>query len=128
MAEQGFIFEIDTSVTAGKHVLCLKGELDLNECPQLEAALLEAEQSHTKQIVVDLDELTFVDSSGLAVLVHAARRSATNGDQLRITPGRDHVARVLRMTGLDTVLPFLVEPVLAQPSRVDPLFPGAPVR
>ena len=114
MTQQDFIFEIDTSVTAGQYVLSLKGELDLNECPQLEAALLEAEQSHTERIVVNLDELTFVDSSGLAVLVHAATRSATNGDQLRITPGRDHVGRVLRLTGLDTVLPFLAEPGLVR--------------
>ena len=113
MPEQDFIFEIDTSFTAGKYVVCLKGELDLSGSPQLEAALLEAEQSHAKAIVVDLGELTFVDSSGLAVLVDAARRSATNGDQLRITPARDHVARVFRLTGLDTALPFLVEPSAA---------------
>lgn len=113
MAQQDFSFAIDTSFTAGKYVVCLKGELDLSGSPQLEAALLEAEQSHAKEIVVDLDELTFVDSSGLAVLVDAARRSATNGDQLRITAARDHVARVLRLTGLDTVLPFVGEPALA---------------
>ena len=113
MPEQDFIFEIDTSLTAGKHVICLKGELDLNGSSQLEAALLEAEHSHAKQIVVDLGELTFVDSTGLAVLVHAACRSAANGDQLRITPGRGHVARVLRLTHLDTVLPLLAEPAPA---------------
>ena len=102
MAQQDFTFEIDTSFTAGKYVVCLKGELDLSGSPQLEAALVEAEQSHAKAIVVDLGELTFVDSSGLAVLVDAARRSATNGDQLRLTRARDHVARVFRLTGLDT--------------------------
>jgi anti-sigma B factor antagonist len=112
MLDQDFIFEIDTSLTAGKYVICLKGELDLNASPQLEAALLEAEQSHAKEIVVDLGELSFVDSRGLAVLVHAAGRSATNGDQLRITPGREQVASVLRLTGLDARLPFLVEPGL----------------
>jgi anti-anti-sigma factor len=111
MAQQDFTFEIDTSFTAGKYVVCLKGELDLSGSPQLEAALREAEQSHAKEIVVDLGELTFVDSSGLAVLVHAAGRSATNGNQLRITPGRDQVAKVLRLTGLDAVLPFQVEPI-----------------
>ncbi|HEX6587081.1 MAG TPA: STAS domain-containing protein [Solirubrobacterales bacterium] len=113
MAQQDFTFEIDTSFTAGKYVVCLKGELDLSGSPQLEAALLEAEQSHAKEIVVDLDELTFVDSSGLTVLFRAADRSATNGNKLRITPGRDQVASVLRLTGLDTRLPFLVEPGLA---------------
>jgi anti-anti-sigma factor len=110
MLDQDFVFEIDTSLTAGKYVIGLKGELDLSASPQLEAALLEAEQSHAKEIVVDLGELTFVDSSGLAVLVHAAGRSASNGDQLRITPGREQVASVLRLTGLDAHLPFLVEP------------------
>ena len=113
MAQQDFTFEIDTSFTAGKFVVCLKGELDLNGCPPLEAALLGAEQSQAKEIVVDLDELSFIDSSGLTVLVRAADRSSTNGDRLRITPARDHVASVLRLTRLDTVLPFRVEPGLA---------------
>jgi anti-sigma B factor antagonist len=113
MAQQDFTFEIDTSFTAGKYVVCLKGELDLSGSPQLEAALLEAEQSHAKEIVVDLGELSFVDPSGLTVLVRAADRSATNGDRLRITPGRDQVASVLRLTCLDTVLPLQVEPSAA---------------
>jgi anti-sigma B factor antagonist len=113
MLEQDFIFQIDTSRTAGKYVICLKGELDLNASPELESALLEAEQTDAKQIVVDLRELTFVDSRGLAVLVHAAGRSAANGDQLRITRCRDQVASVLRLTGLDARLPLLAEPFAA---------------
>ena len=113
MPEQDFIFEIDTSLTAGKCVIRLKGELDLSASPQLEAALLEAERTDAKQIVVDLRDLTFVDSRGLAVLVHAANRSASNGDHLRMTHCRDQVARLLRLTGLDARLPFLVEPSAA---------------
>lgn len=99
-------FEMDISHEEGAYVVFVRGELDLNGCPDLEAALLDAEQSGARQILVDLGKLTFIDSSGLGVLVRAAARSSRNGDRLRITSAQDQVASVLRVTELDNQLPL----------------------
>lgn len=92
----------------GDYVVSLWGELDLSGGPDLEAALLAAEQSDATRILVDLGELTFIDSSGLEVLARAAARARSNGDRLRITSPQDLVSKVLHLTGLDHQLPLVV--------------------
>jgi anti-sigma B factor antagonist len=84
----------------------VQGELDLEECPELELVLREAEQTQAGRIILDLEQLTFIDSTGLETLLAASRRSAGNGDRLRVTRGRGHVARMFHLTGLDRTLPL----------------------
>lgn len=99
-------FEMDILHEDGAFVVSLRGELDLSRGPDLEAVLLEAEQSDVTRILVDLGELTFIDSTGLGVLVRAAARARSNGDRLRITSPQDQVASIFRLTELDTHLPL----------------------
>lgn len=88
------------------YVVRIEGELDLAGCPELESALAGAEQSQADRILVDLDGLSFIDASGLRVLLGASRRSASNGSRLRLTRGRGEVARMFSLTLLDVTLPF----------------------
>jgi len=99
-------FTIDVAHVTHACVVRLQGELDIAQCPALEHALEEAEQSQVDRLIVDIERLTFIDSTGLGVLFNASRRSATNGNRLEITRGTGHVARILRITELDTMLPL----------------------
>ena len=101
------LFGISTAREDNTYAIRIEGELDLFECPRLEHALREGEASHATRILLDLEELTFVDAAGLSVLVMAWRRSMSNGNRLRVTRGRDNVAYMLHLTALDTVLPFI---------------------
>ena len=85
------------------HVVRVEGELDLSGAPDLELALSEAEGTEASLIVLDLEQLTFIDSEGLEILLRASRRSATNGNRLKITSFTGHPAGVLRLTGLDEI-------------------------
>jgi anti-sigma B factor antagonist len=89
-------------------VIAVEGELDLSVADRIEEELAKAERGEAEAIVLDLSEVTFIDSTGIAVLVAAARRSAENSDRLRIrrssAPG---VRRMLALTGLDGRLPFV---------------------
>lgn len=84
----------------------LAGELDHVTCGQLEPALSEAEASPAKRIVVDLDGLVFIDSSGLRAVLRIQRRAKKDGGRLMMTRGTGEVAEMFRLTGLDLVLPF----------------------
>ena len=84
----------------------VRGELDLHGCPHLEQALIDADTGPAARIVLDLEELTFIDGSGLEVLVAASRRSSANGGRLRITTGKGEVPRILHLVALDQVLPL----------------------
>jgi anti-sigma B factor antagonist len=84
-------------------VVELIGELDLSTAPKLESPLL-AQLHRRPGVVVDLTKLSFIDSSGLAVLIQAFH--ASNGDLMHtvIAPG-SQVERVFRITGIDRALP-----------------------
>jgi anti-anti-sigma factor len=84
-------------------VLKLSGELDLASCPELEQELDDAAALGTA-VVVDLRELTFIDSTGIAVLVKAYAQSGQNGSRLQVTGARGAVERVLSLTGVSDAL------------------------
>jgi anti-sigma B factor antagonist len=103
------LFAISAAKKGDAFVIRVGGELDLFECPRLESALREAEASHVTRILLDLEELTFIDAAGLSALVSACHRSVSDGNRLRVTRGRGNVAGMLHLTALDTVLPFIAD-------------------
>jgi anti-anti-sigma factor len=82
----------------------LEGELDLSWSRELESALRDAQgTAGTEGVVIDLAGLTFVDSSGLLVLLTAHRR-AQPAVPLRLRGARGQVKRVFELTGLSEAL------------------------
>lgn len=104
-------FEIDAVDGPLGRVVSVRGPLDIATYPALEKALEDANQSQAERILLDLEELSFVDARGLSLFVRAVYRSTANGDRLRLTRGSGHVARIFRMTRLAAQLPFADEPV-----------------
>jgi anti-sigma B factor antagonist len=81
------------------------GELDLATAPLLLAALREHDDY--ERLVIDLRLLSFMDSSGLRLLVAESDRASRAGYELRIVRGGAEVRRLLRLTRLDEQLPFV---------------------
>jgi anti-anti-sigma factor len=87
--------------------LSVSGELDLANAQTLEEHLKRAEDEAGVQITLDMSELEFIDSTGIAVLVAAHHRLAEAGGRLELVPSRaSEVQRVLAITGLDAELSF----------------------
>jgi anti-anti-sigma factor len=97
---------IDAGREGDTHTIRLSGELDLDNAERLDQALLEAEESDANLILLDVDDLRFIDSTGLRVILRATRRAGRTGDRLRLTRGRGYVADMFRLTALDRTLPF----------------------
>jgi anti-sigma B factor antagonist len=74
------------------------GELDIATSPLLEHTLRNAEL-HARQVVLDLRDLTFIDSSGMRVIVDASLRARRAERELILVRGPSHVDRVFRLTG-----------------------------
>lgn len=106
MFHQHPAFQIEATYDSKAYVVRLQGDLDLAKCSELELALAEAERTQAPQISLDLEELTFIDSRGLSVLLSSGRRSEASGDRLRMTHGKGQVARMFGLTGVDATLPF----------------------
>ena len=93
---------------AGETTIALIGELDLANARTLSAELERAEADGADSITIDMRELEFIDSTGIAVLVAAHRRLNQDREGVRLI--RSHaggVRRVMEVTGLDRELPFV---------------------
>ena len=88
----------------GVVLLRAKGDLDAYTAPGLRTQLHEATTGDADLVVVDLAEITFIDSAGLGTLVGAHRRMREGGGRLRIVRPPALVARAFELTGLDEVL------------------------
>ena len=87
-----------------KWILFISGELDFASAPLLQAQLLEAAQADVSEVVVDLEHVTYIDSSGLGVLVSAHKRQATRGGELIIRSSPSRILKLFEITGLSSYL------------------------
>jgi anti-anti-sigma factor len=104
-------FSISTSDSDGRAVVTVRGELDLATAPELETALLERLDAGS-EVVLDLRELEFMDSSGLRVLVTAHARAADGGPRFAIVRplAGSEVAKILDIAGIEQQLDVVEEP------------------
>jgi anti-sigma B factor antagonist len=96
--------ELDTQPAGTWIVLTVGGEVDLNTAPQLKERInaLIAE-GHTR-LVVDLEGVGFMDSTGLSALVSGLMRTGEGGGEMAVVCTQPHILRLLALTGLDHVL------------------------
>jgi anti-sigma B factor antagonist len=87
----------------GTFVVAAGGEVDLHTAPELERALAAAVAERTTQLVVDLSEATFVDSTALHVLLRAARQLDREAGELIVVVPDPNVRKVFEITGVGRV-------------------------
>lgn len=86
--------------------VCVAGDVDMATAPRVGEALAEAAgATPAADVVVDLAACTFLDSSGLAVLVEGARRARSTGRAFSIRGAGEQVRRLIDLTHLDAELP-----------------------
>jgi anti-anti-sigma factor len=103
--EAGVVSKYGISVTNGVCAIKLAGELDFANSEQVSDWLFNAiEKSNCEIYELDLAELGFLDSSGISVLVVAARLTSRKGAKLRAVNPQPAVRRVIDTTGVHTLL------------------------
>ncbi|HEX8051910.1 MAG TPA: STAS domain-containing protein [Thermoleophilaceae bacterium] len=98
-----------TDIPRGVHVK-LAGELDLATVPKLDDEMKRIEDAGPELILLDLQALSFMDSSGLRSLLGADGRAQEAGRRLVLVRGDERVQRVLRITRLDERLEIVDSP------------------
>ena len=98
----GFSARADS--TNGVIVLQLRGELDLATAPGLGQAINRALDARPSTLRLDLSALTFLDSTGIRVLIAGSRRAGAEGCSLVLHAPTRSVLKALRLTGVDGLM------------------------
>jgi anti-sigma B factor antagonist len=93
-------------VTANRHasVLALRGEFDVAGATEARKRLLALKPAAGDQLVLDLSQLTFLDSIGIRLILQAREHALQHGAAFVLVPGPEQVMRVLELVGLDEQL------------------------
>jgi anti-sigma B factor antagonist len=91
----------------GIRAFTVRGELDMNTAPELEANLGQVTHGESARVVIDLTECDFIDSTGIALIVRSWQRLDSGGEdegggQLVLCSVNTQVRRLLSITGVES--------------------------
>jgi anti-anti-sigma factor len=98
------VFTVQVEPIRGATKIALSGELDMGTAPILEEYIGRVEADGVAAIVIDLRELTFMDTTGLRAFLAARSRAEENGRKLLLVGAKEPVRRIFEITGQDHVL------------------------
>jgi anti-anti-sigma factor len=101
------VLEINEGSAGLDWVIRPAGELDMSTASELDQRIVTAMRDRpTGHVIVDLEEVEFMDSAGLRMLLTAAAVARTNGNRLLLRRPRRAVRRLIEVTGTGALLPF----------------------
>jgi anti-sigma B factor antagonist len=102
--------DVEPRDSDGYLTLLLNGELDIASAPGLQRTVARlCALPSTRALTLDMSELTFIDSTGLAAIVYASRVCEQRDCPFDVVRGPEAVQAVFALTGLDKLLPFRAE-------------------
>lgn len=108
--------EIEEFADDGHHTLRLSGELEITSANTLQRAVVRLCEQPLLSLTIDLRELTFIDSTGLAAIILASKicERHPGGYDFWLIPGPSNIQRLFEVTGLIDALPFRGDPASAR--------------
>ena len=97
----------EVSEIAGWTVVNVYGELDVATSPELRELLVKLVGDGANRLVLNLDGVDFLDSTGLGTIISVLKRARTHGGDLRLVCSQARITRLFEITGLDKAVPLL---------------------
>ena len=96
----------EVSEVEGWAVVAVHGEIDVATSPTLRERLIDLVSNGATRMVLDLEAVDFVDSTGLGTIVSVLKRARTHGGDLRLVCTEARIRRLFEITGLDKAVPL----------------------
>lgn len=102
----------------GATVVEVGGEIDVYTAPKLREKIIDVVAGGSYHLVVDMEKVEFLDSTGLGVLVGALKRVRAHDGSLALVCTQDRILKIFKITGLTKVFPIhaSVADALAEPA------------
>jgi anti-sigma B factor antagonist len=98
--------DLQTSERGDHAILSLRGEIDVYTAPLLRQAILDLIEQNKLNVVIDMLEVDFLDSTGLGVLVEGLKRVRTRDGSFSIVATQDKILKIFDITGLNKAFPI----------------------
>lgn len=98
--------KIESKEVDGVGVIVLEGEVDVYTAPKLKSRLIDMVDEGKYNIVINLQKVEFMDSSGLGVLVGGLKRVKTHDGSISLVSAQENILKIFRITGLVKVFPI----------------------
>ncbi len=103
---EGAELDVNLEDVGGISLIGLSGEVDVYSAPKLRETIKDLVDDGKYNIVVDLEKVAFLDSTGLGVLVGGLKRVKHHDGELGIICNQEKILRIFRITGLTKVFPI----------------------
>ena len=97
---------LETRQENDRTVIEVGGEIDVYTAPKLRERIIELVDEGQYHLVVDLEKVEFLDSTGLGVLVGGLKRVRAHEGSLRLVCTQERILKIFRITGLTKVFPI----------------------
>lgn len=108
-------FDLETDSEGTSALVTIRGDFDLQVAERASAELTRVEASAPELLVIDLSDLSFLDSSGMGVIAAAQARAADAGRRLLVVRPPPGVRRAFEVSGLDDVINMVDDVAAAYP-------------
>jgi len=88
----------------GHRILVLSGEIDVYSSPQFKQAIISILDGDEQHLIIDMQEVTYMDSTGLSILTSVVKRISPNGRTVNLVGCKPHIERVLHITKISTFI------------------------
>jgi anti-sigma B factor antagonist len=97
---------LSTRTEGDRTVVSVGGEIDVYTAPKLREQLVDLVNAGQYHLVVDMEDVEFLDSTGLGVLVGGLKRVRAHDGSLRLVCTQERILKIFRITGLTKVFPI----------------------
>lgn len=98
-------FQASERVLNGVRIIAINGELDIATSPEVRELLAEAAKDSERPLVVDLTDCEFIDSTGLATLLHGTKPAQNGESHVALVSRGGEVRKLLELTAIDRTIP-----------------------
>ena len=97
---------LSTREVGGRTVVAVGGEIDVYTAPKLRDTITELVAAGSYDLIIDMEQVEFLDSTGLGVLVGGLKRVRAHDGSLRLVCTQERILKIFRITGLTKVFPI----------------------